>query len=123
MLAVLLLLAQANLAPAALTGPAALISPAADVTPAPEIFGRRCAVCHGFDGQGHTSRGVEFGVPDFSSAAWQKGITNEQIIHVITFGGKKRGMMSFSDRLTKEEIAAMVPFLRSLAAAQPAGQK
>jgi len=27
-------------------------------------------------------------------------------------------MLSFSDRLTKEEIAAMVPFLRSLATAQ-----
>ena len=109
-----LLLAQANLPSPAPVAPSA----AAEATPAAEIFGRRCAVCHGFDGQGHTGRGQEFGVPDFSSAAWQKSTTDEHIIHVITYGGKKRGMMPFSDRLTKEEIAAMVPFLRSLAAAQ-----
>jgi mono/diheme cytochrome c family protein len=116
MIALLLyLLAQANLPSPAPVPPAAA---AADAIPAAEIFGRRCTVCHGFDGQGHTRRGEEFGVPDFSSAAWQKGTSDEQIIHVITYGGKKRGMLPFADRLTKEEIAAMVPFLRSLGTAQ-----
>jgi mono/diheme cytochrome c family protein len=111
----LYLLAQANLPSPAPVPPAAASS---DATPAAEIFGRRCAVCHGFDGQGHTGRGREFGVPDFTSPEWQKTTSDEQIVHVITYGGKKRGMMPFSDRLTKEEIAAMVPFLRSLATAQ-----
>jgi mono/diheme cytochrome c family protein len=120
MLAVVLLLAQAALpSHTPVHHPAA----AADVTPADELFGRRCTICHGFDGKGHTSRGEEFGVPDFSSAEWQKKTSDEQIIHVITYGGKKRAMMPFADRLTTAEIAAMVPFLRSLGVAPGAGQK
>jgi mono/diheme cytochrome c family protein len=115
MLALVLLLAQAALPSPAPVPPAAA---APEVTPAAENFGRRCAICHGFDGKGKTGHGIEFGVPDFSSPEWQKGITDAQIIHVITYGGKKRGMMSFADRLTKAEIAAMVPFLRSLGSAQ-----
>jgi mono/diheme cytochrome c family protein len=108
------LLAQANL-----PAPAPVVPPtAAEMTASGEIYGRRCAVCHGFDGKGQTRRGEELGVPDFTSTAWQKGTSNEHIIHVITYGGKKRGMISFADRLSPEEIAAMVPFLRSLGAAQ-----
>jgi mono/diheme cytochrome c family protein len=107
------LLAQANL-----PTPAPVPPPARETTMSAEIYGRRCSVCHGFDGKGQTRRGEELGVPDFTSTAWQKGTTDEHIIHVITYGGKKRGMISFSDRMTAEEIAAMVPFLRSLGAAQ-----
>jgi len=121
MLALVLLLAQATLPSPAPLSPTARA--AAEATPADEIFGRRCAVCHGFDGKGHTGRGEEFGVPDFSSSAWQKKTSDEQIVHVITYGGKKRGMMPFADRLTAAEIAAMVPFLRSLGVAQGGAQK
>jgi mono/diheme cytochrome c family protein len=115
MLALVLLFAQAALPSPAPVPPAAAASNSAV---APEIFGRRCAVCHGYDGKGHTGRGVEFGVPDFSSPTWQKNITDAEILHVITFGGKKRGMMPFADRLSPAEIAAMVPFLRSLGTTQ-----
>jgi mono/diheme cytochrome c family protein len=109
------LLAQANLPTPAPVPPAATHG---ELPVAAETYGRRCSICHGFDGKGQTRRGEELGVPDFTSAAWQKGTTDEHIVHVITYGGKKRGMISFSDRMTTEEIAAMVPFLRSLGAAQ-----
>jgi mono/diheme cytochrome c family protein len=118
MIALVLLLARAALPSPAPVPKTAELPAAAGVTPGDETFGHRCTGCHGGDGKGHTPRGQQLETPDFTSAAWQKRMTDQDIIRVITFGNKKRGMLPFDDRLSAAEIAAMVPFLRSLGAGQ-----
>jgi mono/diheme cytochrome c family protein len=80
----------------------------AAVAPGPDgaaIFDRRCASCHGNDGSGLVGPALNNGqmVERFPDAADQ--------IAVVTNG---RGEMpSFFDRLTPEEIAAVVEYTRT----------
>ncbi len=81
-------------------------------------WGTHCASCHGKDGKGQTKMGHKLNVKDFSVGATLGLVTNEQIIKSITAGvtdqGKRR-MSPYAEKLTAEEIAALVPFVRKLA--------
>ena len=111
MIALWVLLAQAGLpSPAPLPPPNAAAGEA--------VFAKACTQCHGPDGKGRTAFGRDYHVPDFTSEAWQKGISDAQIVRVITDGKREKGMIPFGDRLRKEEIAALVPYLRAFGRAQ-----
>jgi mono/diheme cytochrome c family protein len=91
---------------------------AADVPPAALTFSQRCSQCHGADGRGQTGFGREMKVPDFTSEAWQASITDEQILHTITYGKKGKSMAAFGRKLKPAEIASLVPYLRALGRSQ-----
>jgi len=75
------------------------------------IYTKRCVICHGEDGTGKTDLGSGLGARDFNDKAFQDGITDEQIVEQITNGSDK--MFPFSDKLSEEEIHAMVPIIRA----------
>ncbi|MFZ4784765.1 MAG: c-type cytochrome [Flavobacteriales bacterium] len=67
------------------------------------LYGRKCAVCHGREGNAMAS-----GSPDLTKST----ISKEMIIATITQGKGK--MPSQKDVLTKEEISALADFVIGL---------
>jgi len=75
------------------------------------IYTKCCVVCHGEDGSGKTDLGSGLGASDFNDKAVQDSITDEQIVEQITNGSDK--MFPFNDKLSEEEIHALVPIVRA----------
>ncbi|KAF0241966.1 MAG: cytochrome c oxidase cbb3-type subunit III [bacterium] len=73
------------------------------------IYIKRCAGCHGTDGVPTID-----GVPDFTDAKFQSSHTDEEFIKSIT-NGKEPRMPAYSEILEKEQITALVPYIRKLA--------
>lgn len=102
---------------------AALLAQAATPSPAPvvgqqsqqDIWDKRCAFCHGKDGQSKTKKGRKYKAPNFTKDKWQKHTTDDEIVSAITDGVPKTKMPSFKEKLSAEEIKSMVPFLRAFA--------
>ena len=78
-----------------------------------------CASCHGKDGAGHTKAGKKLEVKDLTDGAYQKTFKDDD-----AFGALKNGMKSadgtekmkpFADKLSDDEIKAMVAYVRTLA--------
>ncbi len=82
--------------PVAVESPPPPDAPAASSTEtaaAAETYRLRCAPCHGPDGRGHGPAAPALDPPprDFSQAAWQAGITDDQIARAILEGGSAIG--------------------------------
>ncbi|HCN18902.1 MAG: hypothetical protein A3C38_06245 [Planctomycetes bacterium RIFCSPHIGHO2_02_FULL_50_42] len=81
------------------------------------LYKTHCVPCHGADGKGTDlgkqlaamAEGVEF--PDFTSAEWQAKKTDERMIEQMKNGSPNR-MFSFKDKLSEEEIKALVAYVR-----------
>jgi len=101
----------------------ALLAQATTPPPAPlagtrtpeEIWQKHCIACHGEDGRGKTKKGRELKTPDLSSPRWQARHGDEKIVKAIANGNRKRKMPAFKDKLSADEIQALVPYVRSLA--------
>src|SRR5262249_1041030 len=101
-----------------------LLGPAiasADDAATNRVFRAKCASCHGEDGKGHTKEGEKMKVGDMTSAAFQKELTDEKIKQTIENGlsreknGVKQEMKPLKDKLTPEQIDALVKYVRGLA--------
>ncbi len=77
-----------------------------------DLYTRHCVLCHGEDGTGDTDLGSGLGARDFNDKEFQAGITDEQILEQIANGTEDK-MFPFSDKLTEEEIHALVPVIRA----------
>lgn len=76
------------------------------------VYADRCARCHGSDGQGRTRMGESVEPPDLSDPAWQRGRTDARMIASVADG---RGQMpAFRKKLSRQEIAASVAYVRTL---------
>ena len=76
------------------------------------VWKAKCAACHGADGKAQTDQGKTLGVQDYSSAAWQKAHTDEELKKGISEGVK--GMDGYKDKLSAEQIDQLVAYIRSL---------
>ena len=85
----------------------------ADDIDAQGIYTKSCVICHGEDGTGKTDLGSGLGASDFSDKAVQDGITDEQMVEQIANGSEK--MFPFKDKLSEEEMHALVPIIRAFA--------
>ncbi|MBI4851136.1 MAG: cytochrome c [Acidobacteria bacterium] len=72
------------------------------------IFIKRCAGCHGTDGVPTIPD-----VPDFTDPKFQNSHTDEELIKSIT-NGKDPRMPAYGEILEKEQIQALVPYIRKL---------
>lgn len=73
-----------------------------------EFYVANCALCHGNDGRGNPVMPV----PDFTSPAWQKERTDQELIEIISNG---KGLMpAWKEKLTESQIKALVAFIRKL---------
>jgi mono/diheme cytochrome c family protein len=82
-------------------------------------YAHLCASCHGKDGAGHTKAGKKLEVKDLTDGAYQKGFKDDE-----AFGALKNGMKTsdgtekmkpFADKLSDDEIKALVTYVRALA--------
>ncbi len=90
----------------------------ADEHPGKELFLKNCKACHGADGKAQTPMGKRFKIKDYSQAEVQAGFTDERIFQVVKEGivdenGKKL-MLPFENKMSDEEISAVVAYVRSL---------
>ncbi len=87
--------------------------------PAAENWDNHCAKCHGADGKGQTKVGKKLKLKDYTDAAVQAKMTDEEIIKVTTEGvmvdGKEK-MKAFKDELSADEIKDFVAFIRAFKA-------
>jgi cytochrome c553 len=96
----------------ALAGPTGLL--AADVQ---ENWTKHCASCHGKDGKGQTKAGRMAEVKDLTDAKVQAAFDDEGGIKQVKLGlkdknGKDR-MKPFAEKLSDDEIKALVKHIRS----------
>lgn len=76
-----------------------------------DTFKAKCAACHGAAGAGDTTMGKNLKLRDMGSADVQKQ-TDDELTTTITKGKGK--MPSYDGKLTKEQIGAVVKFIRTL---------
>jgi len=73
--------------------------------------------CHGKSGAADTKMGKLLSAKDLSSAEVQAGFTDAQAADAIKNGVKKDGktkMKAFGDKLSEDEVKALVAYVRSL---------
>ena len=106
--------------------PAPTAEPAAEaasdpVAEAQDIYKNRCTVCHGETGKGDGagSAALDPKPRDFTSADWQKEVTDEHLTKIIVYGGTAVGkaptMPANPDLDAKPEVVAeLVKHIRGL---------
>ena len=87
--------------------------------PAAELWADQCASCHGEDGQAQTKQGKKLKIRDYSSAAVQAELKDDEMLKAILEGvtenGKER-MKGYKDEISEDEAKSLVAFVRSLKA-------
>jgi mono/diheme cytochrome c family protein len=85
---------------------------------AQENWTKHCGSCHGKDGKGQTKAGKLANVKDLTDPKYQESFTDEQAYRQIKEGMKdkagKEKMKPFGDKLTEDEIKAIIAFVRGL---------
>ncbi len=76
------------------------------------LYKKHCVLCHGEDGKGKTDLGEGLGARDFTDKKFQDSITDEKILEQIENGTEDK-MFPFKDKLTAEEIKALIPVIRA----------
>jgi cytochrome c6 len=76
------------------------------------LFKGKCAMCHGPDGAGKTKMGETLKIPDLQSADVQK--KSDADLSAIIAKGKNK-MPAYEAKLSKEDIAKLVVYIRELA--------
>ncbi len=79
------------------------------------IFGEQCVGCHGTDGRAQTEVGKKVQAADLTSSAVQQQ-SDSQLEKVIKDGKAK--MPSFDQKLSDDEIRAVLAYVRRLGKAQ-----
>jgi mono/diheme cytochrome c family protein len=79
------------------------------------VYADNCAKCHGDDGKGATKMGAKLGCKDYSGAAVQAAVSDDQAFKSIKEGLKKddKTLMKPSE-LSDDDIKASVAYLRTL---------
>ena len=89
------------------------VPPAADAADAATVFKKKCAPCHGKEGEPNKVFAKQ-GVRSFKDAEWQKATDDAQVEKSIREGRKGTMMASFDKQLTDEEVTALVAYIREL---------
>jgi mono/diheme cytochrome c family protein len=77
---------------------------------AEDIYGHKCAVCHGKDGLGNTAKGKKVHVKDVHTNMKD---SEADMVKVVT-DGKGDDMDSYKTELKPDQIKAVVDYYRSL---------
>lgn len=86
---------------------------------APALWKQHCAKCHGETGKAEGKMGQKLKLKDYSDAAVQAAMTDEEVFKATKDGvvvdGKEK-MKGYADKLSDEEIHALVAHIRSFKA-------
>jgi len=79
-----------------------------------KVYTDHCSVCHGDNGNTAlwAQNGLNPAPRDFTSPEAQNNLTRERMLRSVTDGRSDTGMVSYKTRLSKDEIAAVVGFIR-----------
>jgi mono/diheme cytochrome c family protein len=81
-----------------------------------DVYGKRCASCHGKDGKGQTTMGKKFNAKDYTTAAAWEGLTDDKAFKSVKEGMKVDGkevMKPFDGKITDDEIKAAIAHLKT----------
>jgi cytochrome c6 len=84
---------------------------------AADNWDNNCAKCHSTDGSGSSKVGKKLKLKDYTDAAVQAAIKDEDMFKAIKEGvseGGKDKMKSFKDDLTDPEITDLVAYIRKM---------
>jgi len=104
---------------ASLTVILALGATAALAATAGENWENQCAKCHGAAGKAETKLGKKMKLKDYSNAASLAQFSDADLAKATAEGVKENGkekMKGYSDKLSADEIAALVKYIRGFAA-------
>jgi mono/diheme cytochrome c family protein len=76
------------------------------------LFTTNCASCHGKDGRARTFKAKFNHARDLTDPKWQAAITDEHMYESILHGKEK--MPAFGKKLSENEVAALVTYVRAL---------
>lgn len=79
------------------------------------VFSKNCSVCHGEKGDGRSRAQASLNPPprDFTSPAARAELTQQRMITSVTFGRPDTAMAGFKTQLSKEDISAVVDYIRA----------
>ncbi len=80
-------------------------------SPGQQVFQNRCVTCHGTDGSGNTMMGKQLNAKNLASPEVQK-LSAAEMTNVVSAG--QGNMPAFGDRLSEQEIAQVVGYVRSM---------
>lgn len=88
------------------------LAPAIFAADGAAIYKAKCATCHGADGKGQSPMGKKMNLRDLGSPDVQKQ-TDKQLYDWTAVGKGK--MPAYKDKLSDEEIKALVTYMRTFA--------
>lgn len=93
------------------------VAPAAEPVSAAALYAAECAYCHGERGGGDGQAAGMLKPPPtvFSSAEYWKTADKKKMAETIANGKAGTAMMPFGNRLSPEQIAALVEYLATFA--------
>lgn len=80
------------------------------------LFTSNCSACHGKDGQGGVG-------PNLTDDYWLHGGSIGDVFKTIRLGVVEKGMMSWKDVFSAEQIAQLASYIKSTQGSKPAGAK
>lgn len=87
---------------------------------ASENWENSCASCHGEDGKAQTKQGKKLKIRDYTDAAVQAELKDEEMVKAILDGVKgdngKERMKGFKDELSEQDAKDLVAFIRKMKA-------
>ncbi|MCF6337266.1 MAG: c-type cytochrome [Gammaproteobacteria bacterium] len=94
--------------------PGAAAGTPAAVSLGEKVYTENCSVCHGDNGNSAiwAQNGLNPAPRDFTSPEAQNELTRDRMLRSVTNGRPGTGMVSYKKRLSKDEIAAVVGFIR-----------
>ena len=80
-----------------------------------QVFSKNCSVCHGEKGDGRSRAQGSLNPPprDFTAAAARSELSAQRMFTSITFGRADTAMAGFKNRLSEEDIRAVVAYIRA----------
>ena len=84
---------------------------------AKENWTKNCMQCHGKDGKSDTKMGLKLNAKDLTDPKVQTSFTDAKAAQSIKEGVKENGkttMKAFGDKLSADDIKALVAYVRSL---------
>lgn len=95
----------------------AAASAVCSAAPASENWENNCTKCHGADGKGQTKAGKKLNLKDYTDAAVQAKMTDEDMTKAITDGVSENGkekMKAYKSELSADEIKDLVAYVRKM---------
>ena len=93
---------------------------AADLELGKKVYEKKCAACHGADGRGNAKleKALKTRIPPLADSAKK---ADAELLKLVAEGRKP--MPSFANSLSKDELDAVVGFVKGFAAGKVAGGK